>query len=59
MVCGLGMGDAKGRVEDGSTVLAWVITDNVARGLVWRNDDLGLLRGLYSLHVITGAGGIN
>lgn len=53
------MGDAKGRVEDGSTVLAWVITDNVARGLVWRNDDLGLLRGLYSLHVITGAGGIN
>lgn len=59
LVCDLGMDDAKGRVEDGSMFLAWVITDNVARRLVQRNDDLGLLRSLYSIHVITGDGGIN
>lgn len=53
------MGDTKGRVEEFSTFLTWVITDNVARGLVWRNDELGLLRRLYSIHVIIGARGVN
>ena len=53
------MGGAKGRVEDGSTFLAWVMTDNVARGLVQENDELVLLRCLHSIHVITGARGVN
>lgn len=39
--------------------LAWVITENTARGLVERNDELVLLRFLCSIHVTIGARGVN
>lgn len=40
--------------------LAWVITENTARGLAERerNDELVLLRFLCSIHVTIGARGI-
>lgn len=44
--------------EGGSMFLAWVIIENIGRGLVGRNE-LVLLRCLCSIHVIIGARHVN
>ena len=54
-----GWAEAKGTVESVSTFLAWVIAKNRARGLVGRKQELVLFRCLYSVHVKTGARGVN
>lgn len=50
------VGEAKRGMEGGSTFLAWVITENIARRLVVRNDESVLLRCLHVIHVIMGPG---